>query len=147
MASQAVAQKTDPIKWHFSAVQVGDKKAKLILTANLAEGWHVYSQFMDDGGPMPTAFTFLPSDKYSLEGKVTEESTPIKKYDSVFMMGIVCYKNTVVFSQLVELNVPATTIKGKVAFMCCTNFTCLPPEEIEFTVEVKAEKRENNKGK
>jgi thiol:disulfide interchange protein DsbD len=44
MASQPVAQKNDPVKWHFSAVQLGDKKARLIFTASIDRGWHIYSQ-------------------------------------------------------------------------------------------------------
>jgi hypothetical protein len=141
------AQDKQPIHWYFNYIPLGDKEAKLIFTASLDDGWHIYSQFIEDGGPMPTAFTFLPSDKHSLTGKVIEESIPVKEYDSVFMMDIVWYTNTVVFSQYIQLNAPVTTVKGKVLFMGCNNFMCLPPDEVEFSVEVRAEKNGKDKGR
>lgn len=136
-----------PVKWDFAAIPLNDKKAKLIFTANLDEGWHIYSQFIEAGGPLPTTFTFIPDNNYSLKGKVKEEGKPFKSYDSIFMMKIVWYKNTVVFSQEVNLQAPVTTIRGKVEFMSCTHETCLPPKEIPFILEVRTAREEKSKGK
>ena len=142
------AQQHQPIKWHVTAVSMSDRVAKLIFTANLEDGWHIYSQFIDEGGPLPTTFTFIPDHSYSLKGKVKEESTPVKQFDAVFLMNIAWYEDTVVFSQEVKLNGPTTTIKGKVEFMGCNNFMCLLPDEEGFSVEVKeAREKKNNKGK
>jgi DsbC/DsbD-like thiol-disulfide interchange protein len=138
----AQGQQRLPVKWNFTAIPTGDKEARLVFTANLDEGWHIYSQFLEEGGPLPTTFTFTPGSNYTLKGKVKEESTPVKSYDDVFMMDIVWYKNTVVFSQEVSLRAPAATIRGRVEFMACRDDLCLPPDEIEFALEVKTNSAE-----
>lgn len=129
-------------------MQLNENEARLVFTCNLEDGWHIYSQFMEEGGPLPTNFTFVPDPSYSLIGKVEEESTPIKEYDNVFMMPIVWFKDTVIFSQRVQLKAPAARVKGKIEFMGCNSFMCLPPNEIDFSIEVKAAPGEKNtKGK
>ena len=144
----AEAQNRQPIKWQFLAVATGEHEAKLIFTASLDEGWHIYSQFLEQGGPLPTTFKFIPDKDYLLKGKVKEESAPVKSYDDIFMMEIVWYNNTAVFSQEVKLWAPVTTIRGTIEFMGCTHDMCLPPDEIGFSMEVKASDAvKNNKGK
>jgi len=136
------AQMHQPVKWHFTAVPVSESEASLIFTATLEEGWHVYSQFIEEGGPLPTTFTFEPSNDYSLVGIVKEESTPVKSYDKTFMMEIVWFSHTAIFTQKVKLRVPAATVKGSVEFMACTDEICLLPSKVNFNLEVKPEKSE-----
>lgn len=136
-----------PIKWTFTTLPLDKGEAKLIFTCNLEDGWHVFSQFMEEGGPLPTSFRFVADRSYSLEGKVVEESKPTKEYDSVFLMPIVWYKGTAIFSQRVKLHNPVATVKGSVAFMSCNGAMCLPPEEIDFSVEVKGTGQKNSKRK
>jgi thiol:disulfide interchange protein DsbD len=142
------AQDLQPVKWQFSAVSVSDHKVKLLFTASLEDGWHIYSQFLEEGGPLPTTFTFQSDNNFSLQGKVKEESEPYKTYDETFMMPIVWYDRTAIFSQEVKLRTPATVVKGKIEFMVCNGELCLPPEEIPFSVEVKAaDPGKHSKGK
>jgi thiol:disulfide interchange protein DsbD len=134
----AQSQRQKPVSWHFTAIRTGDKEARLVFTASLDDGWHIYSQFLDEGGPLPTAFSFAQDDDYSLKGKVNEESVPVKIYDNTFMMDIVWFTKTAVFSQMIKLNAPSTVIKGKIEFMACTEDLCLPPEEVAFSVKVES---------
>lgn len=127
----------EPIQWEFTAVPLNEKEAKLIFTANLDDGWHIYSQFLEEGGPLPTTFTFTLDRSYNLKGKVNEESAPVTSFDNVFMMEITWFKETAIFTQTVKLNAPSTTIKGKIEFMGCNDVMCLPPDEVPFSVEVK----------
>lgn len=143
----AQSREFQPIKWTFTTVPLDKREAKLIFTCNLDDGWHIYSQFLEDGGPLPTSFTFVPDRSYTLEGKVEEESTPVKEIDNVFMMPITWYEDTAIFSQRVKLHSPVTTIRGSVAFMSCNGFMCLPPDEISFSVEVRGTDVRNSKGK
>lgn len=136
-----------PVKWQFTAIPTSPKKATLVFTATLDEGWHIYSQFIEPGGPLPTTFTFLPDNRYSLKGKVKEDGKPIKSYDSTFEMKIVWYSNMVTFSQEVMLEAAITTIKGTIEFMSCTDETCLPPKEVPFSLEVNTVEEKKHKGK
>ena len=77
------AQMLHPAKWTFTSEEKKDNKIELQFHLKLDEGWHIYSQFTPDGGPVPMVFTFDPSDCYSRAGKVAEPK-PISEFDSSF---------------------------------------------------------------
>jgi len=99
-------------------------------------GWHIYSAYQAEGGPVKTSFTFGKSSGYRLSGKITEPK-PLTKHEEVFDMQVGYFEKSVVFQQKVNLLTAATTVKGTVELMACTNKECLPPEEVEFSVPVK----------
>ncbi|WP_267298415.1 protein-disulfide reductase DsbD family protein [Parachryseolinea silvisoli] len=138
----ASAQVHKPVKWSFVSVPGKGSEATLMITATLEDGWHIYSQYIEEGGPLPTTISFSASQDYTLVDKVKEEGMAVKSYDKTFMMDIVWYARSVVFSQKVKLHTPLTIIQGKVEFMVCTEEMCLPPEVISFNLETKADKPE-----
>lgn len=133
------AQIQDPVKWNFSSKNIGSGETELMLTATIDDGWHLYSQFIEQGGPVPTSFSFVPSEDYSLVGKVQERSKVIKAFEKAFEMNIAFFTSKAVFVQKIKLNKSVTTVKGKVEFMLCNDIQCLPPDEREFSIEVKNE--------
>ncbi len=135
----AYGQINQPIKWQFSARPISNTEAEIAFTANLDDGWHIYSQHLEEGGPLPTSFSFTPADEeYTRVGEVKEVSTPVKSYDNTFMMDIVWFAKTAVFTQKIKLKTPTATVKGKIEFMVCTDEMCLPPDVIPFTVIASA---------
>jgi len=134
------AQILKPVTWSFSNKQVSDTEFNLILTANIDNTWHLYSQFIDEGGPVPTSFKFKPSPDYVLVGKVSESPKPHKVFEKVFGMEVAYFEKIATFIQKVKLNVPATKINGSLEFMACDDAQCLPPEEIDFSFDVKGAK-------
>jgi thiol:disulfide interchange protein len=133
------AQIERPVSWKFAAQPVaGTQEATLTFTVNVGGKWHIYSQFIEAGGPEPTSFAFTPSTDYELIGKVTEETTPTKAYEETFKMNIAYFNGKAVFSQKVRLKTKQTTIKGVLSYMACNDLQCLPPEEVEFSFPVKA---------
>jgi thiol:disulfide interchange protein DsbD len=127
----------DPVKWSFSSEKLNDNEHNLIITAKIEKGWHVYSQFIDDGGPIPTSFKFKPSKDYQLVDKVTESPKAVGAFDKNFNMQIAWHKDQVVFKQKISLLVPKTTIAGTLEFMVCNDERCLPPAEVDFTILVQ----------
>ena len=71
-----------PVKWSFSSQNINEKEAFLIATATIEKGWHVYSQDIGEGGPIPTTLTFVKSPDYKLEGKTTETPKAVSAYDN-----------------------------------------------------------------
>jgi thiol:disulfide interchange protein DsbD len=130
------AQIENPVKWSFSSYSISADKAEVIIKADIQSGWHVYSQFIGDGGPLPTTFTFVPSKDYKLIGKVSESPKAISAFDNTFKMKIAWHEKQVIFKQLVLIK-KATSVKGKLEFMVCNDQKCLPPEEVEFNIAVK----------
>jgi len=134
----------DPVKWSFSSEKLNDNEHNLIITAKIEKGWHVYSQFIDDGGPIPTSFKFKSSPDYKLVDKVTESPKAVSAFDKNFNMQIAWHKDQVVFKQKISLLVPKTSIAGTLEFMVCNDERCLPPAEVDFTIVVAADSGQAN---
>lgn len=127
----------EPVSWSYSSRTASGGEAVLVLKATLDPGWHLYSQFVDEGGPIPTNFTFQESDDYRLIGEVEEKSPAEKVMDPNFGMEVLYFSGEAVFEQKIALNKPEVTVSGTVEFMVCDDSRCLPPEEVAFTIPVK----------
>ena len=126
----------DPVRWSYRSEKVTDTEFDLVITATIEKGWHVYSQFIEDGGPIPTSFKFTPSKAYKLKGAVSELPKAVSAFDKNFDMQISWHKDKVDFRQRIILNVPKTTVSGMLEFMVCNDQKCLPPAEVEFQIPV-----------
>jgi len=129
-----------PVTWSYSNKQVSETEFDLVLTANIDNSWHLYSQFIGEGGPVPTSFKFKPSPDYTLVGKVSESPKPKKIFEKVFEMEVTFFEKKATFTQKVRLKVPASKIKGTLTFMVCDDSQCLPPEDIDFSFDLKEAK-------
>ena len=126
----------DPVRWSYRSEKINDTEFDLVITATIDKGWHVYSQFIKDGGPIPTSFKFTPSNSYKLKGTVSELPKAVSAFDKNFDMQIAWHKDKVDFRQRIILNVPNTTVSGILEFMVCNDQKCLPPAEVEFKIPV-----------
>ncbi len=133
------AQIQNPTTWNFSTKNIGPGETELVITATIDQGWHLYSQFIEEGGPVPTSFTFVPSADYTMVGKVEERSKVIKAFEKVFDMNIAYFTTKAVFVQKIKLSKASIVVKGTVTFMLCNDTQCLPPEDKEFSIDVKNE--------
>lgn len=106
------------------------------MSATLAPGWHLYSQFMEEGGPIPTRFYFRPDDGYVLKDGTRERGDAIRIYDDIFNMYVVWYAREVVFEQDIRFLQPALTIRGVIEYMVCSKEVCIPSERV-FSLAVK----------
>lgn len=136
----SAAQIHNPVKWSFSTTNISDTETELVITANIEKGWHLYSQFLADNGPVPTTFKFDKSVDFTLVGKAKETSPIIKKFDKSFDMEVAYFAKKALFIQKIKLNKPETVVKGTIEFMVCDDEQCLPPTEVPFSIEVKNNK-------
>lgn len=131
------AQIYDPVKWNTSVEKVSDSTFYLVTKATIQSGWHLYSQTVPEGGPIPTTFTYTTDSKFVLIDKTTEPNG-IEIDDKVFNMRIKYFEYEAVFKQLVNIkNADLSVIKGEVEFMVCDDKNCLPPtiQELEFKIK------------
>ena len=121
------------VQWNFSY----DEKDKVVnCEAIIAEGWHLYSQHVEnDIGPVPTSFTFEENKSIKLIGRV-DEPTPVQKYDENFEAMLDFFLNKVVFKQRISMKEP-TILKGFVTYMVCNETMCLPPTDEHFQITIK----------
>ena len=127
----------DPVSWQFSQTKISENKVELQFTASIDEGWHLYSQDIEESPPA-TTFSFIINGDTSIIR--VEEPESIQEYDPNFDMILKYFKDEVVFKYSIDIsNLKSYTIDGYIDFMLCDEAQCLPPDYIEFSFEVKEE--------
>lgn len=134
------AQIYNPLKWKTSVEKISDTEYELQAKAIIEPSWHLYSQEVFDGGPIPTHFNFIKSADYQSIDAVKEEKGKTIN-DPVFKMQIKFFEKETTFRQRIKvLSSKPFKIKAEVEFMVCNDENCLPPssDELEFTVSPSA---------
>ncbi len=137
-ANALFSQILDPVDWEFAYNKTGTMQYELVFTAKIENSWHLYSQDIPAGGPIPTFFSINESDNFELVGNVEEMSEAEEKYDPSFDMILKLFSDKAVFIQKVKLiSDGPVTISGSIEYMSCDDQRCLPPkdEEFEFVLE------------
>ncbi|MBK0368776.1 protein-disulfide reductase DsbD family protein [Flavobacterium agrisoli] len=128
-------QMYNPVKWATSVEKISDTEFVLKAKAEIQSGWHLYGQFIEEGGPVRTTFSFSNSEKkYELIGKTTEEKGH-EVVDKIFDMKIKYFEKKALFTQKIKLKSGiVATVTAEVEFMVCDDSNCLPPstEELIF---------------
>ncbi len=138
-ATSAFTQILDPVSWSFSKEKTGEHEYDLIFTAGIENKWHLYSQKLPEGGPIPTSFQFGESLNYERIGEVEEITEPEVKFDPSFNMDLTMFSHEAVFKQKIKvLSQEGFTINGSLEYMCCDDERCLPPTEEEFQFSIPA---------
>lgn len=136
------AQMYNPVKWKTSVEQISDKEYLLKVQAEIQSGWHLYGQYIEEGGPSKTAFSFKNSDKkFELIGKTTEEKGH-EVVDKIFDMKIKYFEGKALFTQKIKFSSdPVSKVLAEVEFMVCDDSNCLPPTTEELTFKIPNEKK------
>ncbi|MFN4124093.1 MAG: protein-disulfide reductase DsbD family protein [Flavobacteriales bacterium] len=125
------------MKWSASVNELGNGEAEIVFDAKIDKGWHLYSQDIPEGGPIPTEFRFEESKNYTRIGKVMEPKA-IKEFDKNFDMTLKYFEKSATFRQKIKiLSSQDFKLTCAVEFMVCDDEKCLPPDEVDFTLQVK----------
>lgn len=134
----AFGQQLDPVKWSQEVLKISDTDYDLVFTANIEDGWYVYSQYLEsDDGPIRTSFNFNSNEDLELIGKTTETGNKKEGFDEMFEMNLVKFGGKVTFIQRIRTKTKPTAVSGYLEFMTCDNERCLPPMEVNFTLDLK----------
>ncbi len=140
LALMATAQIQDPVKWSFSVKDLNENESELVFTAQLDQGWHLYSQHTDPNGPFPIAFEFTPSADYKRIGGVSEPK-PHEEFDKDFNCTVRSFEGRVVFRQkILRKSEKDFKVKGTYSYQLCNNGSCIAPDDRDFTFSVKGAK-------
>ncbi|MFW5706237.1 MAG: protein-disulfide reductase DsbD family protein, partial [Bacteroidota bacterium] len=152
MVMPAVAQILEPVKWSHETRVITDDEAELVFSANIDNGWHLYSQDIPDGGPVPTSFYFydLAGFEFVDDVEIIEEEVfgepdsliyrvifnepePEEEDDPNFGMVLKFFSHQATFSEKIRLLTDEPLeIEGYIYYMCCDDEKCLPPTEVDF---------------
>lgn len=131
------AQMAEPVNWTATAQKVGANEYKIVVTANVADGWYVYSQDMPKRGPVPTQVKFESTPEISLEGKTEEIGTKKEDFDQNFQMTVTKLVGQPTYVQKIKTLGATNLIRGKVQFMTCNGELCMPPKMVTFEVQLQ----------
>ncbi len=132
------SQIQNPVKWKYTVEKNGTKNATLVITAKIDKGWHLYSQFVGDGGPIPTTIKFKSSNEFTLVGKTEESPKPHTVYEELFGMKVPFFEGNATFKQKIKVtSAKDFKVNGTLEFMVCDDKQCLPPDEMEISFDVK----------
>ena len=133
-----LAQIQNPVNWTATAKKIADKTYEIRLTANINNGWHIYSQTTPDGGPVPTSISFTKNPLFQLQGTAKEVGKLEQHNEPLFGVDLKQFSNKVDFVQVVKLKANVkTSADVAVEFMVCNDKQCLPPATKKFSVALK----------
>jgi thiol:disulfide interchange protein DsbD len=119
------AQFEEPVVWESKVEQLAEDRYQLIFEADIAPNWHLYSQFSDPEGAIPTEFVFDQTDSFKLVGNVTE-SKSVVDYDQVFEMDLTYFNDSAIFQQQIQvLDDRLTQIKVEINYQACDDELCI----------------------
>ncbi|MBK7851378.1 MAG: hypothetical protein IPJ66_09670 [Bacteroidetes bacterium] len=125
---------SDPATWTFTIENKTKESATLIFDVKFEKGWHMYSQFTSDGGPLPALFTIDSSACYQKIDGVTEPE-PVTEFDSLFGVSVKYFIEKATFRQKVKLNGNSCKIKGKIEYQACKEACIFYSKEFLFNIE------------
>lgn len=127
----------NPVTWTYAAEKVSDTDYQVVFTAEVQDGWYIYSQFLGENGPIPTAFEFDQNGGVELVGKASEDGKKTESYDDIFEMDIIKFAGTTTFKQQVKTAGEPTKVTGYLTYMTCNDEGCLPPVDVDFSVDLR----------
>jgi len=134
------SQILNPVKWEFGSEKISDTEYTLVFVAKMDTHWALYSQFVEEGGPLPTIFSFESDPNFELIGNVTEsDENKVTQHDPVFDMVVSKFYDKAVFKQRVRVKSSAFSMRGNIDFMTCDDTKCTYKPDNPFTFEYMAE--------
>ncbi len=134
----ANAQLKQPVKWKNSVEKVSETEFNLILNASIENGWHVYSQFTPNDGPLPLVLTFKnQKGNFILVGKAAE-STYKKEFNDVFGVDEYYFEKSFSVSQKIKIKNPKNTkVFLNIEYQACKDACINDNKSFVFDLPIK----------
>ncbi len=131
----ANSQIINPVKWTSKVQKITETDFNLIVSGQIDDSWHVYSQFTPDGGSLPMELKFVEQkDNYELIGKATESAYK-KAFNEVFEVEEYFFEKSVTITQKVKIiNTKTDKIKLVLDYQVCKE-SCINDKKI-FTFNI-----------
>src|SRR5689334_24645243 len=124
-----------PVKWSLVGGNaprpvIAGRAIPVIVQADIAKGWHIYSLTQKAGGPIPLSIAVQGARDVSVRG-VIRAPKPEKFFDKNFGMTTELYSGSPRFT--IPLVVPGRTARGArqvevtARYQVCSDKLCLPP--------------------
>lgn len=132
-------QVQDHARWNFSVERVDKGSLQVVARVSLDSGWHIYATDMKEGGPQKTELTIFPAKSFHVTEASRDSGSLIEKFDTSFQITLRYYPGTASFKKLLAVaDTSGFVLKGSILYMLCTDESCLPPTETNFSIKVPA---------
>ena len=131
------AQELSPVEWSYDFEKLSDTEYNLVFKAKIDKGWTVYSQYIEEGGPVPTNIWYETEGVIETLGKAEEQGHRKDGMDPIFEMEVIKFLSDQPYTIIQKVKVidPSKKLKGYLTFMTCDDERCLPPTDIDFTFD------------
>ena len=133
----AYSQMAEPVIWSYTSEKITDNQYTITLSADIADGWYLYSQDLPQRGPVPTKINFDHNPNIILQGKPQELGDKKETYDQNFNMTVTKFSGKTHFIQKISVTTTVPYVKGTLSYMSCNGQMCMPPRTIKFDVPLK----------
>lgn len=130
------AQIINPVKWEASIEKKSTSEFVLSFKGTIEKGWHVYSQFTPEDGPLPAEFIFHDlKNNYELVGKATESETK-REFNKIFGVDEIFFSDKAIFTQVIkQINPEKETIQVELAYQVCKENCISESKYFEFNLK------------
>jgi len=144
LIAQEPGTEPDPIKWtiksHLSEpVKAGDRFL-VELTAQIENGWHLYSTERVEGGPTPTRITISSGQSFEMADEI-DSPAPHSSYDPNFQVATEYYEGAVPFTipvrAIANQSKSSNSLRVQVRYQTCTQTICLAPKLLELETQIQ----------
>lgn len=134
------SQNFNPVKWTYNMSQTGENEFDLIFKAEIQKGWTVYSQYIDEGGPVPTSIWYDTEGVIETIGDAKEGGHKKEGMDPIFEMHVIKFlaDQPYTITQKVKVLDPTKKLSGYLTYMTCDDERCLPPTDVDFEFDFGA---------
>ena len=132
----------DPVSFTTKVNTISKNQYELIISSKIDSNWRLYSQFLIDGGALPTEFIFknISNDSYILIGN-TIESESITKFDPIFNLDQTYFIDSNTFKQVIEVkDLNLDKVFATIAYQACNDAVCIFREsDLVFNLDGSSE--------
>ena len=132
----------DPVSFTTKVNTISKNQYELIISSKIDSNWRLYSQFLIDGGALPTEFIFknISNDSYILIGN-TIESESITKFDPIFNLDQTYFIDSNTFKQVIEVkDLNLDKVFATIAYQACDDAVCIFREsDLVFNLDGSSE--------
>ena len=130
-----------PVKWTSKTEKISDTEFNLVMNATIEQGWHMYSQYTPEDGPLPLVVTVKDQKgNFELVGK-TKESPYKKEFNKDFGVEEFYFEGKATLAQRVKITNPKTSkIVINLDFQACQNQCVNDNIDLTFALPITSDK-------
>lgn len=126
---------TNQVDWKSEIVKTGDKSAEIRFIGKIKDKWHIYGLTLPEGGPTATTVKYDELKGVKLLGSLSSTPKAEVYRDKAFDMDLSVFHGTITLIQKVEVvDFKSVSVKGYIKYMACTDETCTPPQNWDFSL-------------